>query len=1030
MANINLQGDFNGLLEALENRYEDTVNVNDSTSVGAGGQSVFTLSNARYVLSTIRVVGSVAGEIATFTVAGTTLTLPAAVAGQTIEITYKAYLPTTLTTANVDIIQPRDTVLTTGSLGNNLANNFAATPNQIASFTADNCFINFTDNAAAGGSSTENWLGGTLNITNSTLNYTGGGGAGFVWPGFGAAGGNNVNTGQPVAERSTFNFENTRIVGDFTLQFQGGNVGGRGATENESEPHNLTNLDISAGPAPFFLFGMADLVGVAFSGSTGLSGTVPNAPPAGGPVYMRMDNPVGAGGPAAVLPQQWWGLFGCDFRNWTNTGANDVYINQITQTGHFSNIGGAGQPALPTIFIVDGQLSAEIIAQGFRLGSTGGAMNFVTGISFNPRLRDSATLTPTTDAVFINFNTADIWLAQEERNFNILPTREAGVGVRQINGATDFGFVLETDTNNSQAAIGTVNAPAAVPAMNYWVYGLQNYDPTTRAVRTITPEARAWTNSMQFADFQDVDIMAESLLNGNSKGQAENFATGGINAFGNAYAVGKSLAVDGRLTSFALAGSTANRFTVNGNLSFGGTSAITANSFNVELSGTTLDLNGMTLAPTGTLSTSSTVIINDGTLAPGMSSNIDELTFGPGITLDGTFTNVPITDFTSTAVIDNTGTITSASTLTFEAVLGVVDLTRSVIDGAFIPTQNLIVTAAQANQFFNLRAAGTRNNPTLHPPGDYTFNGQTITIPAQSFTVMPEIVAGVGGLFALRDIGANDTVVFGNWDDTGNLAFVTGNANNLSIQTTDTRNLRFYVKANSTLGGQVYRTTSMDVSGSTLTRDLLVPPISVNQFFTENATALDANTAVTFQSATVSDADLEGRWSDATATNTGVTAVNTQAAVINAANDLVYFTWTVNNNHTIDHIDYLRDSVLVNSSVPNLTTAAGEGIRFTSNNENNQTSLRNLTGFLTQSVGVRQNFETAGGVPQVISQDDNEASIPTVVAAVTQILVEAEEAVQSMINQQSDAIQGATVPGKGVLGRPARVDRNTADPTI
>ncbi|MDA7992912.1 MAG: hypothetical protein MPJ25_07700 [Pirellulales bacterium] len=490
------------------------------------------------------------------------------------------------TADNFTVTQPGNTVLTTPSLASN---------DQTITFTADNCFINFTDDAATGGSATDNWLGGTLNITNSTLNYTGGGNENFVWPGFGAAGGNNVNTGQPVNQRYVSNLSNSRIIGAFTLQFQGANIAG----------HNLTNLDISQGPAPFFLFGMADLVMVFFSGATGQSATFPGAGAGGGPVHLRMDNPVGAGGPTAVLPQQWWGCFACNFTNWT-AGPNSVYFNQIMQPGHFLNIGGAGQPALPTFFIVDGAFSPQIVANGFRLGSTSGNFTYVSGVSFRPRFRDNITQVQLTEDTPLDFGTRTIWGGQVTRDFTTLPTETTSAGIQIIN---DNGYVIENARNTDQSTFTEIAAPLFTgAAMPYWSYSHQSYSVTTGDTNTITPTNRDWVNSFQFADFQEVDLVAEAALNGRNTvadGRALVTDNAGLSTLADAFPAVKSIYYDGREDDFFFFQSTASEFNA---LSINvvlvePTVDIAYNTTDLDLSiAGTFDLGGLTLSTTGAIS--------------------------------------------------------------------------------------------------------------------------------------------------------------------------------------------------------------------------------------------------------------------------------------------------------------------------------------------------------------------------------------------------------------------------------------------
>ena len=485
------------------------------------------------------------------------------------------------TADNFIVTQPRDTVITTPSLASN---------DQTITFNADNCFINFTDAAASGGSTTDNWLGGTLNITNSTLNYTGGGGTAFVWPGFGATGGNNVNTGQPVADRYVSNLSNTRIVGDFTLQFQGGNIAG----------HNLTGLDISAGPAPFFLFGMADLVGIAFSNAVGNSATRQGGTT--GPVNVRLDNPVGsnAGGGVGVLNLTWWGFFGCDFTRWTNNGAQDVHINWITNNNHFINTNE------PTLFIVDGDLSPNIISDGFRVNSSSGNLRIVSGVSFNPQFRDNVNFQPLTDDIFVDFGLRTIWEGQATRDFDTIPVERPSAGIVQVNATGQNGYVIETARNTNQATFSVIAAPNFTGSLNYWAYQHQSYSIADGTNLNVVPTNRAWASSMQFADTQNIDLVAETALNGNNLAAARGMIATGLTGLGNAFAAYKSIYYDRRDTTFPFFNSNTIRFDAGAldvSIAENGITDLNYNATAVDLTfdTATADLNGLALVTTGTI---------------------------------------------------------------------------------------------------------------------------------------------------------------------------------------------------------------------------------------------------------------------------------------------------------------------------------------------------------------------------------------------------------------------------------------------
>ncbi|MDA7993455.1 MAG: hypothetical protein MPJ25_10500, partial [Pirellulales bacterium] len=469
---------------------------------------------------------------------------------------------------------------------------------------------------------------------------------------------------------------------------------------------------------------------------------------------FRIDNPAGSGGSAGaaqpVFTSVWWGLFGCNFTNWTDV-TNTINVNQTTFSGHFANTN------TPTFFVVDGQFSNEITTTGFRLGTNRDNYNFISGVSFNPRFRDDVTLVETTNDVFVDFGTRTIHAAQATRNFDTIPVETTSAGVRQVNGAGDNGFVIEnTDANgrNTDQTTGTprLSAPAFTGnAMRYWVYDLINYSTVDGSTNTVTPTARNWTNSMQFADFQNIDLPAETLLNGRSIADARTLNIDGAADARDFYPMTKALYNDDRDTNFPAFASTATNFNL-GTVDLqidtaSNTDRPNAGDLRIHV-GNTLDLAGLTITTDTFSLISGNVTMSNGTISMA-AANFNGITFGNGIVIDqGVATNVPVANFA----------ISNVPTLTFRGTPGAngISLTAVTITGGqFIPQQNLEVTQQQAMDFFGL---------TILPGNTGTSNGQTITVPAAppvTVTLKPigtiDDIRNAGGFW--RVVNAAGTVV-------------------------------------------------------------------------------------------------------------------------------------------------------------------------------------------------------------------------------------------------------------------------------
>lgn len=940
MGNITSQADFDGLLQANEIRYED---------------------------GTTSIIQGVPVRVDDVAVAGSAPLWPA--------------------------------IITTPSL---------ASDSNDSDFTAENCFINFTNTTNSNNVANGAWSGGAFNATNCQIDYSGPTtGTGIQWPGFQRAVGQANNIAE-VNQRYTMNLQNSTLRcsrgGLWTFHFQGGALTG----------HNLAGLTLGLGVVPYALFAQNDWVNVQFSESTVNSGT--HGTVAGGsPVNFRFDQPSGINNiTTGVFQARWNGFFGCDFRNWNHLTTN--FTSNVNSSARFTWNTDTTTGDLPQIWMVDGQYSPQVALDGLSFqtndaGTTKTNFQWISAVGFNPIFRDNVTQTEIADVLIDLGRTNDVYRCfDNDANIDRTNFPQAfnnTAANARVTPTSDNGYVIRLRDNSDQLTLSRLLPPSNDGLdYNYWSYTHQSYDPTTRAVRTIRPSLTAtWEDGFLFQSrragavqnsYQVEAVASEPLLTPNgsmiTKIQAEEFATNGVESLGNAYAVGKTLAVDQRLTSFTLAESSGTDFRVNGTFDLASSSAITASSFNLGVSAGALDLNGFTVRSTDKFSASTGVTISDGTLNIAVESDLSNIEFGTGITLDGMYTSVPVAGFNAV----NRPTVTFRGT-------GSVNIQNIIITGGtqgdrFLPGGPLTVTAAQAMDLFG-QGNGITTNTT------YTVNGQTITVPPQM--AMPRIIRPEGTLTEIQNRGG--FFAFRRADGTGTITIREINSGttmaDVSIETDDTDSVQYNVwyRAANVYGTDTERIQAQDYTfrqfqgNAEATGLILLSPNPINSALIPRA--------VTDEMANVTAGSLngsnQGTWTLGVALNSA-DGDRTQAALMRVMDSLL-FMQVVTSNQLTDTQRPISFGIDANGG----TTSCTDRIILTT--AGTQIFLGSIGGFVSG---------TSGAVNLVVS-----SNIVLTVASIDQLgaFSVTETRMLDMLNQQSRAIQGANVPGKGLLGTPTDV---------
>lgn len=582
--------------------------------------------------------------------------------------------------------------------------------NNASSFTARNCFINMVSGTSLG----NYWRGGDLTIENSTINYSGGS-ANFEWPGF--AGVANATladyTSRPILDFSNSTILSSRASG-MTLHLQGARPTGA---------HDFNNMTLGAGVAPIAIFGMTDWVGVTFSGhavnsNTSLGGRLTN---------FRFDHPGQSGGfrgnvnNPGLISARWMGFFGCDFSAWV---ANDVVnLNNGTASNSFT----WNRPPtadLPQMWVVDGTYSNQITTNGIQFGSNLGNVDVRTGISFNPRFRNSssATLEQITD-VIVDFGTVrPAYLGMTTKDNTAYPVQfntSAMTAIRTV--ATDNGYVIQTGTPNtdqSTLANGLVPIPTnAGVTIACWSYTNKSYNNQGMGMTSV-PTAQIFTDGfvLDATSTQNIDLEAEVLLNNRNKSDAETLIVNGVSDLQDAFPVAKSLYFDGRHTNFSPFGSTQGTFSLGTNNAIltqsGSSSLVDGGDFTIQTGGL-LDLSGLTFNG-GTLSASDGEHVLQQGVVGFTNVNMSGLSFGNGVIIaGGTFTNIDADNFDNT----NSVTFTGNPTLNIEGLTSITDWNTS--GGATITADNPVMLAVTSAQ--NLALTAGTNVQFVVEPVTYRF---------------------------------------------------------------------------------------------------------------------------------------------------------------------------------------------------------------------------------------------------------------------------------------------------------------------
>ena len=549
-------------------------------------------------------------------------------------------------------------ILSTPTLGSN---------NNTSTFMANNCFLNFSVPAAQG----SDWQGGDLTITNSTINYSGGN-VNFQWPGFSGIANNSAAA---FADRPIYNFNNTTILSSragsgMTLQLQSAAPVGA---------HNFNGMTLGNGVAPIAIFGMTDWVGVTFSGHDIDSNTSITT---NTQAYFRFDHPGGSGtfrgnpNNPGLITARWMGMFGCDFSAWTR--ADVVHLNNGTAANSFTwNRPPTGDQA--QFWVVDGTFSNQQTMAGIQFGTNLESNDVRTGISFNPMFRNSSSpnLEQVTD-VELGFGDSSATTNPTNRAYLCTPTFMPGVtpttkdntaypvafNTSDVLGrrtpSSDNGYVIEVGTpNTDQSTLAGALVPVPTNAgvnIPYWSYANKSYSTTDGTGLTVNPTPQPFIDGFVFGnEFQNVDIEVETALNGNSKAQAETLIVNGLSDLQDAFAVAKSLYVDGRHAAFSPFASTAETFDMgNQNVTLTTANACSladGGAFNIQTNGL-FDLSALTFAGNQLSVTNGTHVFQQGTLQF-TTLDLAGISFGVGVFISGgTVTNINANNF------DNPGAVT------------------------------------------------------------------------------------------------------------------------------------------------------------------------------------------------------------------------------------------------------------------------------------------------------------------------------------------------------------------------------------
>ena len=257
-----------------------------------------------------------------------------------------------------------------------------------------NTFINFTADAPA---ATSHWGASPFVAQNSIITASGSGR--FVWPGFGGS----ANT---VGNPATLNLRGSRlrhINADGTIVWIL-NMGAAALTGND-----FTGLIFDEGVIPYPVPGQVDWVNVTFGPTTADSDQT-------GQGYMRFN------GTTSTITAFWDGFFGCDFAQWTDSGADS--LASIVNATDFPN-------SRLAVFYANNTYSPEILARGLRIHTRtlDAPLDVFAGLATNPAFRDSVDLSAVDDVVIdLGDNPVHLGFAEGTADVkNALPTGSGSI---------------------------------------------------------------------------------------------------------------------------------------------------------------------------------------------------------------------------------------------------------------------------------------------------------------------------------------------------------------------------------------------------------------------------------------------------------------------------------------------------------------------------------------------------------------------------------------------------------------------------
>ena len=296
--------------------------------------------------------------------------------------------------------------------------------------------------------------------------------------------------------------------------------------------------------------------------------------------------------------------------------------------------------------------------------------------------------------------------------------------------------------------------------------------------------------------------------------------------------------------------------------------------------------------------------------------------------------------------------------------------------------------------------------------------------PAVSYPVNVETPSSTTGRFVINNQATDAVLYAGTWASDGTITTtadnrVTDAAGNVGVGSEDATIYQWFAKAESTIGGRVFRMGGGIFQGTALPEGSIVTatPTLVNNFFVQNATeenGADGSTLLAVTD-TSSGNKFQFIWSNTTsAAPAGGNA--TQGAIIKGANSINYFNWLVANNYTADPVDYRPGSVIWNNDADGVTgIATADGVFNNSANNTTQNTIGNA------SLGLKSDNTTVAGATQVVSVDDGEASLATVNNAIAGLFAQSagltEQAFDDIMDQINDKVNTSSlgIPTSGDL---------------